>query len=267
MTTQSAIRVLPAHRLAELRSLLKSHQTEVIDLNSLADRFSVSVQTIRRDMNILAAEGLVERTFGGAVIQNMPLTLEPDVEQRENAAAPLKLAIAKAALPLINEGEAVFVDASTTVLNLIRLFPQGFPLDATTSSLQGTQQLAMRVQGNVVLLGGDYRSSADCVGGTATVEQVSRMRFSTAIISCRSIHTTQGVTEAKAEEASLKRIVISHSERVILLVDSSKFDQVSANHFAELEEIDVLVVDDQLDDQQLAQLQERVALVIVAPTS
>src|SRR5690606_1189517 len=139
---KTAQRILPAHRLAELRSLLKSHSAQVVDLNSLAERFSVSVQTIRRAMNILAAEGLVERTFGGAVIQQGGLNSEPDIALRQQAAAPLKEAIAVEALKLIHPGEPIFVDASTTVLALVQDFPTELPLDITTTSLTVVQQAA-----------------------------------------------------------------------------------------------------------------------------
>lgn len=263
---QSTQRILPAHRLSELRSLLKSHNAQVIDLNSLAERFHVSVQTIRRDMNVLVAEGLVERTFGGAVIQQGGLNIEPDIALRQQAAATLKDAIAVEALELIHPGDPIFIDASTTVFALVQRFPHELPLDITTTSLTVVQQAAARVKGHVTLLGGDYRSSADCVGGTATVEQVSRMRFGAAIMSCRALNIAQGFTEAIAEEAALKRVVISHSERVILLVDSSKIESVSAHHFADLEDIDVLVVDDQIDPEHLQQLRARVPQVLVAPT-
>lgn len=257
-------RTLPAQRLAELRRLISTSDGQVFDLGVLAERFGVSSQTIRRDMEILAEEGLVERTFGGAVAQSSAMLLEPALSARSQEDSAEKDAIARAALALLKPGETVYFDASTTVHRLLELLPAQWEVNATTSSLRGIQVISRNTRGASVLLGGDYRPSADCVGGVETVEQVSRMRFSTAVISCRALSLTHGVTEARAEEAALKRAVLSNSGRTLLLAASSKLEQVAGYHVADLQQFDALITDSGADAAIITRLREHVPTVMVA---
>ncbi len=266
MTQGVCGRPLPAQRLASLRSFLRSRPEAIVDLVSLAERFEVSTQTIRRDLAMLEADGVVQRTFGGAVIQPATQRFEPGIEARRAEAAGPKAVIGRAAQDLLIDGEEAYFDASTTVLALVQRVPEQWSGNATTSSVPAAQELSARNAGRITLLGGEYRRSSQCVGGSASIAQIAHLRFTTAYLSCRAFSLRHGLTEARPDEAALKRAVIEHAQRIVMLVDSSKIESVSAHHFADLLEIDILVVDDHAPAHVIDQLRNKGVNVILAPT-
>lgn len=249
-------RALPAQRLENLRSILLVHPESVVSLTDLARRLTVSEQTVRRDLAILENSGLVKRTFGGAVILPSGQRIEPVLEARETEAANLKTSIGKAALELLHAGEIIYVDASSTVLAFVRQFPIGLSISATTSSVSAVREMSRRGLDTLTLLGGEYRGGSDCVGGYQAIGQVSQMRFTTALLSARAFDVDHGFTEARADEAALKREVVKRAQRTVLLVDSTKLGTVSPHHFANLDEVDVLVLDSQHDPSYIDRIRE-----------
>jgi len=257
-------RLLPAERLARMRSYLQDRPESVVDLATLARLFAVSQQTVRRDLAVLEADGLVHRTFGGAVVQSSGLRVEPALHTRHSHAANLKAAIAEAARRYLRNEDGIYLDASTTVLALARRVPDDWQGSATTSSLPTVQELGPRVRGSLTLLGGQYRPSSECVGGVPALTQLATQRFATAFLSCRALSTRHGLTEAREDEAALKRLVIANSARVVLLVDSTKLETVAAHHFADIKQANVLVVDDLAPADLVAALREQVEVVVAA---
>lgn len=259
-------RLLPARRLASLRSYLQERPETVVDLATLADFLGVSQQTVRRDLAVLEADGVVQRTFGGAVVHPTTPREEPAWRTRRDQAAHLKEAIAAAAVPLLTDHDGLYIDASTTALALAGVMPADWSGSATTSSLPTVQLLATRTRGTLTLLGGQYRPGSDCVGGIPALEQVATLRFSTAVLSCRALSTQHGLTEAREDEAALKRAVIANSARIVGLVDSTKLGTVAGHHFMDLSQLDVLVIDDQATPESLGHLRAAGVEVVVAPT-
>lgn len=258
-------RVLPAERLERLREYILVEPLNVVDLNSLATQFRVSAQTIRRDLDQLAVEGLVERTFGGARVLRNSITEEPEMAARESSGAEAKYRIAKFALESILPGQSIFFDASTSVMSLIRLLPDGIKLSATTHSLIGAQMLASKIDGPVLLLGGEYRATADCVGGIATLDQLRGLGFNQALVSCRTLNLTQGFAEALEVEAALKRVIFAGTEQMTVLADSTKFGQISAHGFGELDSVDRLIMEDGEWIERWPTLQRDVPNLVLAP--
>src|SRR5438445_12131793 len=116
-----ANRLLPAQRKLQLASLVA--ETDVLTLDTLARKLGVRTQTIRRDLVHLERQGLVRRTYGGAITREALERSEPAFVAREATRAAEKRAIAQTALASLRRGEAIFFDASTTVLTLVRLLP------------------------------------------------------------------------------------------------------------------------------------------------
>src|SRR5947209_10532897 len=116
-----ANRLLPAQRKLQLAGLVA--EADVLTLDALARKLGVSTQTVRRDLAHLERQGLVRRTYGGAITREALDRSEPAFVAREATQAAEKRAIAQAALTLLRRGEPIFFDASTTVLMLARLLP------------------------------------------------------------------------------------------------------------------------------------------------
>lgn len=236
-------RALPAHRLHRLKAILDATPEAVVSLKQLAGELDVSEQTIRRDLALLEKDGIVDRTFGGAVIRQSQQRFEPTMESREIAQADKKLAIARRAIDFLSADDNVFFDASTTVLALIRLLPTDAGFAASSHSVSAVRSLSTLGIDALTLLGGEYRPVSDCVGGPQTIAQIDRMRFSVSFLSARAFDVRHGLTEARADEAALKSEVIRRSQRTIVLLDSSKLGTVSPYQFASLSEVDLLIID------------------------
>lgn len=254
---------VPAGRLFALRSMLEDSKLPVLSLGELSERLGVSAQTVRRDLSKLEKQGVVRRTIGGAILVRASQRSEPDFENRSAEMAAEKKVIAAAAAELIVEGDSVFFDASSTVLQLIRAIPRDLQGIAVSSSLMAMAELIDCTGLQLTVVGGEIRVSSRCTGGDVAFQQVARMRFGTAYLSARAVHCKLGLTEGNADEATLKRLIVDNSERIVVLIDSSKLGKSAPHHFADVERIDVIITDSGAEDGVVECLRERCADVRV----
>jgi DeoR family transcriptional regulator, fructose operon transcriptional repressor len=261
-----ARRVLPAARQALLVRHLSEQAPGVVDLGSLATMLGVSVQTVRRDLEHLAAAGLVERTFGGAIVRSNDVRFEPSYDERTRRALAQKRAIAEVALGLLHDDEGLFLDGSSTVLQLARILPTSWSGDAVTAGLPALIELAERPRVRLTLVGGEYLRESHVVRGATTLDQLRTMRFDTCVVSARAVHPDLGACEARDDEAALKRTVISRSSRTILLADAGKLGRTAAHHVVPLSEVDVVVTDASLDPDVGRLIEAAGTTVLTAPT-
>jgi DeoR/GlpR family transcriptional regulator of sugar metabolism len=255
-------RLLPAQRQLQLAGLLAG--SDAVALDDLARRFGVSTQTVRRDLARLERQGLVRRTYGGAVTRLALDLSEPAFVAREHVQAAEKRAIAQAALPLLRPGGSLFLDASTTVLALARLLPDDWQGEVVVTSLPAAMEMSRRPGVRLTVVGGELRHSSRSFGGPLAQEMLSRLFVETACISARGLHPEHGLTEAHPGEAALKRIVLQHAGRVILLVDSSKLGRTATHHVAPAEAVGTLITDTGADDEIVAAIRQRRVEVIAA---
>lgn len=265
--TGAAGRTLPAGRQLAMARFLAERASKVVDLPSLARRFEVSEQTIRRDLKRLEEQGLVSRTFGGAIVNGPVQREEPAFHEREHLNAAGKHAVAEAALPLLRDGEGVFFDASSTVLHLVRQVPVTWSGDATTSGLPALTELMRREQARVTVLGGTYEHRSRCIRGEPARRQLEELRFDTAFVSARSLHLGLGLCEASPGEAELKRVLLGTAARIIVLIDGTKLGKTAAHHYADLDQVHQLITDDGIDDRVERRLWELVPRLVVATTT
>ena len=257
------LRSLPAERLSALRQYLEKRDGEVVSYVQLANEFDVSIQTVRRDVLGLEEAGLVRRTFGGAIVNALSTQIEPMIDSRRIAAHAEKTAIAGVAADFL-ENEATYFDASTTVMELIARIPDAWKGEATTSSLPAAYELARNTTGPITVLGGEYRRGSECVGGSATLAQITQMRFGTAFLSCRAFSPEHGLTEANESEAELKRVVIRNSRRVVLMADSTKADGISPFSFGDISSAHLFVTDEGLGADVRGRMASSTQLLIAA---
>lgn len=257
-------RGLPARRQREMARFLRTRTDSVVDHGTLAARFEVSEQTVRRDLRKLEAEGVVQRTFGGAIVHGQHERTEPAFHTRETREAGAKHALAQAALQELSPGEGLFLDASSTVLFLARALPRQWRGDAATAGLPALAELAARPEVRLTVLGGEYQRSSNCIRGDALLRQLRALRFDTAVISARAVHPQLGLCEADPEEAALKRAVVAISRRVLVLVDHTKLHRTAAHHYADLDDVSVLLTDAGASDDAIADLRKATSTPIRA---
>jgi DeoR/GlpR family transcriptional regulator of sugar metabolism len=212
--------------------------------SQVAQALGVTEETVRRDFEKLAAEGMLMRSHGGAVrleVHRREFSLQDRAQQ--NIAG--KMAIAAAAARRIKAGQTIYFDASTTVLQLAGSLPE-MPLTVVTNGLQIATVLAERSEIDCVLLGGVLRASSLSTGGWASEKALEIYHLDIAFLSCRGVDPERGLSDAGEVHARLKHAVIERSDEVVVLADSSKVGLASSYFFARPGDIDLWITDQPL---------------------
>ena len=243
-----------AERRGGISSLLA--QSSYMSIADLAGRFSVSEMTIRRDLDVLVAQGVVERAHGGAVTllgqraARMDL-FEPafDERLRENSAA--KAQIAKAAAALIEPQQTIGIDIGSTAMALAQAI-QGLDVRVFTSSMKIGLMLS-NTAARVYLPGGEIRGTEPSLTGDMARRQLENFRFDWAFLGASGI-ADDGIYDYSLDDSEIKRALIGGAEKVVALMDASKFNRLSVVKICELSAIDMLITDRAPDDALAAKL-------------
>lgn len=214
--------MLPLERQNAILAILEQRQAVTVD--ELGAALYSSGATIRRDLQILENKGLIRRTHGGAVHidsnnQDFPMTL------RENENLSAKEFLAQKALPLIRDGQTLFMDSSSTICRLARHMTGFQRIRVITNGLK-TASILAEIEGiEVYGTGGRLRDNAMSFSGTQAMEYARQFHADYAFISCRGVDSEIGITDSDENEAQLKKVYIENSKRVVLMCDSSKLGQ------------------------------------------
>lgn len=230
-------RLTQRERHAQIVALLRHEGT--VRIATLAVAFDVTTETARRDLDELAAMGALQRTYGGGASRS--LTDEPGIGVRSRTHAMERAAIARAAARMVEPGDALMVDGgSTTRIFAQTLAARELRLTVVTNCLPVARALGANPHCRTILCSGDYVLREDGVYGPDAADFIRRFKANKAFIGAGGV-TADGVTDADSLGASIKRAMIERSDRIILLVDSSKYDQVQFERVCALEDIDELV--------------------------
>jgi DeoR/GlpR family transcriptional regulator of sugar metabolism len=234
-----------------------------VEAKELAREFDVSLMTIHRDLDELEAQGVLRKVRGGAT--PLPSSLfESNVRYRLTVAAAEKQALARHAIAMIEPGQSIMLDESTTVLALARLLPSRVPLTVITNSLTVVQELKAVKEIHLIVLGGDYWPRHEAFCGLACEAAVAALRADILFMSTTAI--SGGIAfQPDQDMAIAKRAMIAAAAKRVLLVDHSKLGRVALHRLAALRDFDLVVVDDGADAAALRQLREAQVPFDVAP--
>jgi ribose transport system substrate-binding protein len=211
-----------------------------LKVTKLAELLGVSRGTIRNDLVALEEDHKVKRMRGGAVLlaKTLPkssFAVPVELSPTENEAA--KRRIARWAAELIEDGEAVFLDASTTVQQMIPFLISRRNLTIITNGLQTAQLVKQQTKHMVIMLGGVLVNGGDAVGGLLHSAVLNHLNISTSFVSGTGFTLETGVTERSLEEAQLKEGILAKSRQTAVLMDETKLGKVGVVPFAKLEDI------------------------------
>jgi DeoR family fructose operon transcriptional repressor len=234
LITESA---LPAKRHLDLLHLIRIRGQMTVQ--ELSAQLQVSCDTIRRDLDHLAAQGRLTRTYGGAVANENALQGDSTFIQRMGVRKPAKTRIARAACRLIEVGETLLVNGgSTTALLAKEIERQNVTIVTNNVPLAA----AVPFDRSVYLLGGRYQNDAQITMGPLFLSGV-QISVDSAIISVGGISIRGGLTSSILEEALLTCSMIGAARRTIVVADATKFGQRSFAHICPLANVDILVTD------------------------
>jgi DeoR family transcriptional regulator, fructose operon transcriptional repressor len=218
-------------------------QREKVSVEELCDLFKVTGATIRTYLRQLQQAGLLTRTHGGAILKSS-LVFEPDSSEKAVQHLEAKRRIAQAALALIKNGESILLDTGTTTLELAKLLHSRSDLIVTTNDIDIARTLENIESITVIMLGGLLRKRFHCTVGGTPIEMLANMNVDKAFMAANSFALESGAMTPDSEQAALKRQMIRAAKRTIFLCDHSKLGRQSLAKFADLNDIDVLIMND-----------------------
>lgn len=229
----------------------------------LAAHLSVTEVTVRKDLEVLQTQGLLTRIHGGAVLSGRG-QLERRLIAREQEHQDAKRRIAQTAANLIQSGQRIFLDASTTALHLARLIKDRTDLVVVTNGLFIALELSYCDGISTLVLGGTLRPRSNSLVGGLADDLTRRLRLDLGFFGARGVTPRDGLMEGDLEEAQLKHDLVKASTTVVGLVDSSKFGARFLHAFALPHEIQRLITDAHAPEAAVADLRGQGIQVDVA---
>jgi DeoR/GlpR family transcriptional regulator of sugar metabolism len=233
-----------------------------VRIDELAERFGISQMTVHRDLDELEARGLLRKSRGVATALSSSLVESSDVfragQQHEE-----KKEIARAAIELIEPGQAIFLDDSTTALEMARLIPSRTPLTVITNVLTLINELKGTRGVSLVALGGSYYNWCSSFMGGTTIEAISKLRADVFIMSTAAITDDVCFFQSQAT-VDVKKAMFNAAAKRILLVDHTKFEKRALYALLPLSDFDVVVVDSKTKPEDISRLRSQNVHVVVA---
>ena len=230
--------MLAIERRSEI--LTKLQQEGKVLVNDLSKFYQVTEETIRRDLEKLEIEGIVKKTYGGAVLaETLNIDLPYYVRKQTNVQS--KENIASKIAELIKDGDHIMLDASSTAVYVIKKIKQLKNITIVTNSIEIMLELADVNGWKVFSTGGAMKEGALALVGHQAEEMIDRFHVDKAIISCKGIDQEFGITDSNEPDVEIKRHMVKAAKQVILAVDSSKFDKISFVRMGTFDQVNTVV--------------------------
>ena len=222
-------------------------------VNDLVHRFKTSAVTIRSDLNELHDRNLVQRSHGGAVIQDTVFRESPLHERLKNQSKE-KQRIGAMAATLIKEGETVILDSGTTTLELARQIKNIQNLQVITNGVNIAVELLNSRHTQTIMMGGTVRNDSASIVGRATEDMLEQFSADKLFLCGAGCDPEFGVSGTNLEETMANRAMLRAAREIIVVADASKFTRRSMSLIASFAEVDIVISDTSLPPE----LQERV---------
>ncbi|MFN3491595.1 MAG: DeoR/GlpR family DNA-binding transcription regulator [Anaerolineales bacterium] len=245
--------LIPAQRRERIQEYLTIHQiARTADLCQMLD---ASEATVRRDLEWLESKGILERTHGGAIL-NQRMILEPEYQQRVKQHPEEKRRIGELAASLIEDGDIVFVNSGTTATQVLQHIRRDSNITVFTNNVSAVMDLG-NPGFHYFLIGGEFQPRSNSIAGRFALDNLGLVYANKAILGVDGISLKHGCTVPTNAEAEVVRKMIERTKgSIIITADYSKWGVVSNFQIANIDEVDKLVSDDKLDSSALESLEE-----------
>ena len=227
-----------------------------IKVEDLADRVNVSQVTMRKDLDVLERQGLVERVHGSAIFSQRNRFSVAFLEELRTQATAKKL-IAQAAVDYIKEGDSIILDAGTTTFWLAQALAGKFKsLLVITNSLAAALELS-KAGYKILLIGGEVLNHSLALTGPITVNNLESYHVDRAFLGTSGISLSHGYSTADSNDADVKEQMIRAAEKTYILTDSSKFERKCLVSFADFSDIHLTITDSGISSKVFREFQKR----------
>lgn len=228
-----------------LAILQKESRVVVSDLSKV---FNVTEETIRRDLEKLEKDGFAKKAYGGAIInESVNVDLPFTVRKTTNVSGKQK--IAEIIASLIEDGDHIMLDASSTAVYVAKQLRNKKNLTIITNSIEILFELSDVTGWKVLSTGGVMKEGSLSLVGYQAEKMIGSFHVDKAIISCKGLDVEKGITDSNELEAHVKKLMLDSANKKILAVDSTKFDKISFTRICDLSEIHMIVTDTDSDQK------------------
>jgi DeoR family fructose operon transcriptional repressor len=260
---------LPAGRKAEIAAYVA--EVEQVTVAVLSRRFGVSSDTVRRDLDQLAADGILVRTHGGAVSRSAMIVTEKKLDVRMQLHTSAKEKIGALAATLVDDASVIMLNAGTTCLALARHLGNHRELTIATNNLRIPAEVSPKAVNDLYLFGGAVRLAGQSTVGPVSFRVTGRtsdleLRCDLALISVGAVSADGGYSTSNVSEAVMMGEMIARASRVAILADSSKFGAPLFAQVAALGAADYLVTDKE-PPPELADALQRHGVRVLLPSA
>lgn len=236
--------------------ILEKLQTEKrVIVSELSILFGVSEETIRRDLDKLDKEGLCIKGYGGAVLnESTGLDMPFSVRKRRNMEG--KKYIASLISELIEDGDHIIIDPSTTGLSIVNALRDKKRLTIITNSIEVLTELCDVSGWDIISTGGTMKENYLALVGPRAVDSISSFNADKVIMSCKGIDMQKGITDGNELFSQVKRAMLASAKVKILACDHTKFGQIAFSQICDAVELDMVVTDEKPSEEWLTYFEE-----------
>jgi DeoR/GlpR family transcriptional regulator of sugar metabolism len=227
----------------------------------LAKEFDVTEETIRRDLEKLDNDGLARKTYGGAV-KNENFNIDLPFHVRKQTNVESKKRIAALIGDMINDGDYIMLDSSTTALCVIKSILHKKNITLITNSIEILIELCNKPEWNILSTGGMLKEGGLSLVGYQAEKMISGFHVDLAICSCKGIDEFNGITDSNERDAEIKKAFFKSANHRLLAVDSSKFDRASFVKVCGINEVDTIVTEEKPSEIWLERLKQNNVKVV-----
>lgn len=242
------------------------NRERVVRVADLAEKFGVSLMTVRRDIEALEESGKVEKIHGGAKLPGGASAHEPGFELKSTQGTAEKQAIAREAVTLAQDGMAIGLSAGTTTWALAKLLCTKENLTIVTNSVRIADVFQSSGSNLPVILTGGERTPSDALVGPIATQSIRSLHLDMLFLGVHGVDAQAGFTTPNLLEAEMDRALIAAARKVVVLADHSKWGTVGISTIAALEDVDEVISDDGLGTEAQRTLRERVGKLRLAAT-
>lgn len=254
--------MLKKDRQKKIREYIEANG--LASVSELAEKFRVSDMTIRRDLEHLSSQQLIERIHGGAVANNAGQLLnQPPLMKRMGERVEEKKKIAQAVARIINPDEKIFLGSGTTTYFIAEELKNRPDLTLFTNALTVANLLAFSGV-NIIMIGGMLRKSEMALIGQFAISNLEGLRVDKVIFGTYGVHPEYGFTSDHPEEVATDQALMKIGKELIIVADHSKFGTISTVRTAHIHEVDLIVTSNYTPSEVVNKIREQGTRVICA---
>lgn len=245
---------IPAERQKQIVDYI--NKTGSAQIKALSEDQGISEATIRRDLDDLAALGVIQRTHGGAVVLNSSTSFEHKHSEKMNLKITEKRAIAKAACDLVKDGDTIYLDSGTTTYFISQNLGRFKNLTVITHDLQIANTGVLHPTSTLIVTGGIRRAEYSVLVGSMTENFIKSLKVNKVFLGADAIDVSSGVFNANFLEVEIKRLLLTIGKHIILVTDASKFSRTALAKVCDIHQIEQIITDKSLPAPMQEQIKD-----------